>query len=74
MCKEGLGKKIDSRIFPGTQGGPLMHIIASKAAAFREALEPSFKTYARAVVNRKFLDIKNHTLCFKIRNIHFKNP
>ena len=47
----GLGKKINSAAFPGLQGGPLMHIIASKAAAFREALEPSFKTYARQVVD-----------------------
>jgi len=47
----GLGKKINSAAFPGLQGGPLMHIIASKAAAFREALEPSFKTYARRVVD-----------------------
>lgn len=46
-----LGKKINSATFPGLQGGPLMHIIASKAAAFREALEPSFKTYARQVVD-----------------------
>ena len=45
-----LGKKINSAAFPGLQGGPLMHVIASKAAAFREALEPSFKTYAQAVV------------------------
>jgi glycine hydroxymethyltransferase len=45
-----LGKKINSAAFPGLQGGPLMHIIASKAAAFREALEPSFKVYARRVV------------------------
>ncbi len=51
-----LGKKINSAAFPGLQGGPLMHIIASKAAAFREALEPSFKTYARQVVdNAKIL-------------------
>ncbi len=46
-----LGKKINSAAFPGLQGGPLMHIIASKAAAFREALEPSFKTYAQEVVH-----------------------
>ncbi len=53
---EALGKKINSAVFPGLQGGPLMHIIASKAAAFREALEPSFKTYAqRVVANAKTL-------------------
>ena len=45
MCKEAFAKKIDSRIFPGTQGGPLMHCIAAKAVAFAEALRPSFKTY-----------------------------
>ncbi len=46
-----LAKKINSAIFPGLQGGPLMHIIAAKAVAFGEALRPEFKTYARAVVD-----------------------
>jgi glycine hydroxymethyltransferase len=46
---EGIAKKINSAIFPGTQGGPLMHVIAGKAAAFAEALRPSFKIYARQV-------------------------
>jgi glycine hydroxymethyltransferase len=45
-----LGKKINSAVFPGLQGGPLMHVIAAKAVAFGEALRPDFKTYARAVV------------------------
>jgi glycine hydroxymethyltransferase len=45
-----LGKKINSAVFPGLQGGPLMHMIAAKAVAFGEALQPSFKTYAKAVV------------------------
>ena len=45
-----LGKKINSAVFPGLQGGPLMHVIAAKAVAFGEALQPSFKTYARQVV------------------------
>jgi glycine hydroxymethyltransferase len=45
-----LGKKLNSAIFPGLQGGPLMHIIAAKAVAFQEALQPNFKTYAEAVV------------------------
>ena len=45
-----LGKKINSAIFPGLQGGPLMHVIAAKAVAFGEALQPEFKTYARTVV------------------------
>lgn len=45
-----IAKKINSAVFPGLQGGPLMHVIAAKAVAFGEALEPSFQTYARAVV------------------------
>jgi glycine hydroxymethyltransferase len=47
---EALGKKINSAVFPGLQGGPLMHVIAAKAVAFGEALQPSFKDYASAVV------------------------
>ncbi len=50
MCKEALGKQIDKAVFPGTQGGPLMHVIAAKAVAFKEALEPSFKAYQHQVV------------------------
>jgi len=46
---EELGKKINSAVFPGTQGGPLMHVIAAKAVAFGEALRPSFKLYAKNV-------------------------
>jgi glycine hydroxymethyltransferase len=46
-----LGKKINSAVFPGLQGGPLMHVIAGKAAAFGEALRPEFRTYSRAVVD-----------------------
>ena len=45
-----LGKKINSAVFPGLQGGPFMHVIAAKAVAFGEALQPSFKTYAQRVV------------------------
>jgi glycine hydroxymethyltransferase len=48
---EDLGKKFNSALFPGLQGGPLMHIIAAKAVAFGEALQPSFKTYGKAVVD-----------------------
>ncbi len=44
-------KKLNSTIFPGTQGGPLMHVIAAKAVAFKEALEPAFKTYQQQVLN-----------------------
>jgi len=47
---EDLGKKINSAVFPGLQGGPLMHVIAAKAVAFGEALKPEFKTYASSVV------------------------
>ncbi len=47
---EDLAKKFNSAVFPGLQGGPLMHIIAGKAVAFKEALQPEFKAYARAVV------------------------
>ena len=47
---EELGKKINSAVFPGLQGGPLMHVIAAKAVAFGEALRPEFKSYARNVV------------------------
>ena len=47
---EEIGKKINSAVFPGLQGGPLMHVIAGKAAAFGEALRPEFKDYAAAVV------------------------
>jgi len=46
-----LGKKINSAVFPGLQGGPLMHVIAAKAVSFGEALKPEFKRYARAVVD-----------------------
>ncbi len=46
-----LGKKINSAVFPGLQGGPLMHVIAAKAVAFGEALRPEFKLYAKAVVD-----------------------
>jgi len=50
MAKEDWAKKIDSRIFPGTQGGPLMHAIAGKAVAFGEALKPGFKTYQEQIL------------------------
>jgi glycine hydroxymethyltransferase len=48
---EDIGKKINSAVFPGLQGGPLMHIIAAKAVAFKEALSPSFKLYAQSVMD-----------------------
>jgi glycine hydroxymethyltransferase len=54
--KEDLIKKINSAVFPGYQGGPLMHVIAAKAVAFQEALKPSFKDYIKSVLsNAKML-------------------
>lgn len=50
LSSEEFGKKLNSQIFPGIQGGPLMHVIAAKAVAFGEALQPSFKTYQQQVV------------------------
>jgi glycine hydroxymethyltransferase len=51
LCKADLAKKIDSAVFPGTQGGPLMHCIAAKAVAFGEALRPEFKSYAQRILD-----------------------
>jgi glycine hydroxymethyltransferase len=50
LCREKFAKAINSSIFPGNQGGPLMHVIAAKAVAFGEALRPEFKTYQKAVI------------------------
>ena len=50
LCKKELAKAIDKAIFPGTQGGPLMHVIAAKGVAFGEALQPEFKAYAKQIV------------------------
>jgi RpiB/LacA/LacB family sugar-phosphate isomerase len=50
LCKEKYAKEIDSQVFPGVQGGPLMHVIAAKAVALGEALRPEFKTYQQQVV------------------------
>ena len=50
LAREEYGKKINSAVFPGTQGGPLMHVIAAKAVCLREAMQPEFKTYAENVV------------------------
>jgi glycine hydroxymethyltransferase len=50
LCKEELGARIDKAVFPFTQGGPLMHAVAAKAVALREALSPSYQSYARQVV------------------------
>ncbi len=57
LCKEQYAKAIDKAIFPGTQGGPLMHVIAAKAVCFHEALQPSFKTYQKQIIkNAKALE------------------
>ena len=50
LCKQQWAKKVDSAVFPGLQGGPLMHVIAGKAVCFKEALQPSFKAYAAQVI------------------------
>jgi len=56
LCKEDYAKKIDSQVFPGIQGGPLMHVIAAKAICFKEALSPSFKDYqSQIIANAKAL-------------------
>jgi len=51
LCKKEWADRIDSAVFPGIQGGPLMHVIAAKAVAFAEARHPEFKNYARAIIN-----------------------
>lgn len=50
LCKEAFAKNIDSALFPGTQGGPLMHVIAGKAVCLKEALKPEFKTYQSQII------------------------
>jgi len=50
LCKEAWAKEIDRAVFPGVQGGPLMHVIAAKAVAFKEALAPEWKAYQRQIV------------------------
>jgi glycine hydroxymethyltransferase len=50
ICRKEFAKKIDAQIFPGIQGGPLMHVIAAKAIAFKEAMGPKFRTYQRQIV------------------------
>ena len=51
LCKEQFAKAIDSAVFPGQQGGPLMHVIAAKAVAFKEALQPEFKVYQQRILD-----------------------
>ena len=50
LCREQYAKDLDRAVFPGVQGGPLMHIIAAKAVCFKEALEPAFADYQRQIV------------------------
>ncbi|MBE6834802.1 MAG: serine hydroxymethyltransferase [Ruminococcaceae bacterium] len=67
LCKESLAKQIDKAIFPGTQGGPLMHIIAAKAVAFGEALKPVFKAYQQQIItNAKVLSEDLYNEGFKL--------
>lgn len=67
MCKEQWGKKLNSATFPGLQGGPLMHVIAAKAACLGEALKPAFREYAEQVVkNSKAMAAKMAELGYRI--------
>ncbi len=67
LCKEALAKQIDKAVFPGVQGGPLMHIIAAKAVAFGEALKPEFKEYQKQIIkNAKVLSEELLAKGFKI--------
>ena len=85
LCKEEWAKKIDTAVFPKTQGGPLEHVIAAKAVAFKEALQPEFKTYQEQIVkNAKSLaeglikngfnvltgGTDNHLVLLDLRNKH----
>ncbi|MFN3975752.1 MAG: serine hydroxymethyltransferase [Aquificaceae bacterium] len=67
LCKAEFAKEIDKSVFPGTQGGPLMHVIAAKAVAFKEAMTEEFKSYARQVVlNAKAMAEEFMKLGFKV--------
>jgi glycine hydroxymethyltransferase len=85
LCKPEYAKAVDKAVFPGIQGGPLMHVIASKAVSFKEAMDGSFKIYARQIVkNAKALadalqghgfdlvssGTDNHMLLVDLRNIN----
>ena len=85
LCKEKYAQAIDKAIFPGTQGGPLMHVIAAKAVCFKEALKPDFKTYQEqiiknsAVLAEELLKLNfnlvsggtdNHLILIDLRNKH----
>jgi glycine hydroxymethyltransferase len=67
LCRQEWIQKINSSVFPGLQGGPLMHVIAAKAVSFKEALEPSFKTYAiQVIANAKTLAAELQSLGFRL--------
>jgi glycine hydroxymethyltransferase len=67
ICKEAWEKKINSAVFPGLQGGPLMHVIAAKAVAFAEALRPEFRAYAaQTIANARTLAQELQRLGFRI--------
>jgi Glycine/serine hydroxymethyltransferase len=67
MCRKEFAKKIDSQIFPGLQGGPLMHVIAAKAVCFKEALQPQFKKYQSQILkNSKALSSEMVKLGYRI--------
>jgi glycine hydroxymethyltransferase len=67
LCKQQFAKEIDRITFPGTQGGPLMHIIAAKAVCLKEAADPSFREYAKQVVaNAKKLAVEVANAGFRI--------
>jgi glycine hydroxymethyltransferase len=85
LCRQPWAKEIDKAVFPGTQGGPLMHVIAAKAVSFGEVLDPSFKAYAEnVIINAKVLaealmaeglhvvseGTDNHLLLVDLRNIN----
>lgn len=85
MCTEEYAKAVDKAVFPGIQGGPLMHVIAAKAVSFKEALSPEFKTYSQQVVrNAKLLadslmenginivsgGTDNHLMMLDLRNVN----
>jgi len=67
MCRKEFAKRIDSQIFPGLQGGPLMHVIAAKAVCFKEALQPEFKKYQSQILkNSKALSSEMAKLDYRI--------
>lgn len=85
LCKGKYGQAIDKAIFPGNQGGPLMHVIAGKAVCFKEALEPEFKTYQEQIIKNaqafasRLLELDfnlvsggtdNHLILIDLRNKH----